>query len=132
MYWAVGSFEHATYRHHADHASFPHETMLEKTPAVVPAKHSSLDLEALERLEIAPEFGDRISNDGHRLVASCRLQNARTQEPVHAPDVCEREVSAVVHVQIEVQIGRPHTHAHPSCRKMIEAPGAERDKTDTE
>ena len=70
------------------------------------------ELEALERIERAPE-AQRLRADGREPAPlECRLQEAAAQAVVPAAQVHRQQVAAVVHVQVHVEVVRPHPQRH--------------------
>src|SRR5271168_4194398 len=90
---AARAFEDASNGDHADDAVVAHEAMFDEAPFLVPAEQSSVNLEALEYLEIAAKLRDGITHHRERLLFSVNPKRPRSHEPVQAADICEREIS---------------------------------------
>ena len=58
----------------------------------------------MEYLEIVTKLGDRIAYHGERFLLSCDSEHAGTHEPIHATNVRERKISAVIDVDVQVQV----------------------------
>ena len=76
-----------------------------------------MNVECLKYFEIMTELSYRIPYHGYRSMLPCNSKNAGTYEPVHASNVCEREISAVVDVDIEIQIIWPNAQGDARGRK---------------
>lgn len=126
------AFEYTADTDDAEHAILAHEAMLEKSPAMVPAEQSGVNLELLEHLQIAPEFCNRITDDRNCALAARDMDRAGAQKPVQPRDVREREVTAIVYVQVQVEIVRIHVHADARRIEHPDARGADDGKSDTD
>ena len=108
----IRAFEQPTYRTDTQHPLAAHEAMLHETPTRIPAEHARMNLEFFEQLQIATKFRDRVADDRHGPLAMRHLDSAGAYEPMHARNIRERKVAAIVDVQIQVEIVRPHMHAN--------------------
>ena len=108
---AAGRDKQAAHHDYAEHPSLAHEAMLHERPFLVPAQHSRDDVVALERAQVAPELCHRIADDGPRTQPQRNAGRAGAQHEVHAGDVGQGQVAAVVDVPVEIEIVRQHRHA---------------------
>jgi 8-hydroxy-5-deazaflavin:NADPH oxidoreductase len=114
------SFEDAADCDDSDYAFLAHKAVFEKSPFAIPADHPRVDLEGLERLQVAPKLGDCVADDGVGLALSCDGKHSGSREPVHAADIGKCQISGVVDMDVEVQVIWPNAHANPRGRQQID------------
>ena len=76
-----------------------------------------MNLEGLKYFEIMTKLGNHIAYHGERFLLSCNSKNAGTYKPMHATNVGERKILAVVDADIQIQIIRPNTQIDTRGRK---------------
>lgn len=76
-----------------------------------------MNLEGLKYFEIVPKLGGCIAYHGECLLLSCNSKNAGTDKPMHASNVGERKISAVVDVDIKIRVIWPNAHTDTSGRE---------------
>ena len=63
------------------------------------------------------KLGDRIAYHGERFLLSCNSKNTGTYKPMHATNVGERKISAVVDVDIKIQVIWPNAQINTRGRE---------------
>src|ERR1700730_8861375 len=91
-----------------------------------------MDFEGLECPEVATKLRDCVTYDRVCFVAACNSKHSRMQEPMHAANVCEREISAIVDVEVEIQVIRPDAHTDTGRSQQINSRRAGHTQADTE
>jgi hypothetical protein len=97
-----------------------YEAMFDKAPFVIPSQQSRVNLERLEQLEIATKLGDCIAHNRECALLSCHGKDARSHEPMHAANVCERKVSPVVYVEVDIQVVWPDPQTNSRRREQVD------------
>jgi hypothetical protein len=115
--WPARAFEHPANGNDSNDTIHANEAVFDKTPLAIPPDQARLNLEGLKYFEIVTELSDRIAYYGDRFLASCNSKNASTYKPMHASNVGERKISAVVDVHIEIQIIWPNAQRDMRSRE---------------
>ena len=88
------------------------------------------ELEALEGIERPPEAERLRAHDREPAPSERRLQHPGAQAVVPATEVHGQQVAAVVHVQVDVEVVRPHAQRDPALVEQAlpgpEGPGRQR------
>ena len=125
------AFENTSNGNHPDDAMIAHEAMLDEAPLLVPAEQSGVNLESLKYLEVAAKLGDGISHHRERLPLSCHAEGPGLHEPLQAANIRQREISAVVDVEIDVQVVRPNAQVDSRGREQIDSRCTDQTECDT-
>ena len=104
----------------SNYAIHAHEAMLDKSPFPIPTDQARVDFKSLKQLKIVAELGDRIAYDRERLMPARNRKNARTYEPMHPTNIGQRKISAVVDVEINVQVVWPNSQMDARGRKQVD------------
>lgn len=82
--------------------------MFHVDPLAVSAQHAALQFVTLAGTKIAAELGSDIADDGPRTVTQRDPDSTRAQHKIHATDIGQGEVTAVVDATVEVQVVRQY------------------------
>jgi len=118
--WAGRTLEETANGDDSNYAIHAHEAMLNKSPFPIPTNQARMDFKNLKQLEIVTKPGDRIAYDRQGLMLTHDSKEIRTHEPVHASNIGQREIAAVVDVEVNVQVIGPNAQMDTRGRQQVD------------